>query len=248
MNSQNLRNVLMVSSFGLLLFFVAILPTMYVTHNASGQSVEAVEENKIKLARQVIEAFNTGDVSNVSQFISPDYINHESRSFAVIENSSNIPDQFRDIIKHRTSLKGPEEFIDTIKNLRHAFPDIRHKEQATIAQGDMVVSIINVTGTNTGNFFILPPTGNKVNYEEVHIYRIGEDGKIIEHKAIRDDLTFLAQLGVVGPLSPEYQPVFQALTGVTNSSRLLGSIVIVNPAVIVFWTELCILNAILAIS
>jgi predicted ester cyclase len=219
MNSQNLRGVLIVSSFGLLLFFVAILPTIYVTQNASGQSTEATEENKIKLARQVIEAFNTGNVSNVSKFISPDYINHESQSFAVIANSSNVPDQFRDMIKHRSNLKGPEEFIDTIKNLRHAFPDIRHQEQTTIAQGDMVISIINVTGTNTGNFFILPPTGNKVNYEEVHIYHIGKDGKIVEHNAIRDDLTFLAQLGVVGPLSSRYQPVFQALTGVTNSSR-----------------------------
>ena len=187
--------------------------------NASGQGAEetTTEENNIKLARQVIEAFNTGDVSNVSKFISPNYINHESRGFAGILNTSNIPDQFRDIIKYRSSLKGPDEFIDTVKSLRHAFPDIRHEEQAIISQGDMVVSIVNVTGTNTGNFFILPPTGNKVNYE-VHIYRIGEDGKIVEHKAIRDDLTFLAQLGVVGPLSPKYQPVFRALTGVTNSS------------------------------
>ena len=107
----------------------------------------------------------------------------------------------------------------TLKNLRIAFPDLRHEEQTIITQGDMVVSVINVTGTNTGNFFILPPTGNKINYEAVHIYRIDEDGKIAEHKAIRDDLTFLAQLGVVGPLSSQYQPFFQALTGVTNSSR-----------------------------
>jgi predicted ester cyclase len=209
----------MASSFGLLLFFVAMLPTMYVTHNASEQSVQATKENNIKLARQVIEAFNTGDVSNVSKFISPNYINHESRSFGGILNTSNIPNQYRDIIKYRSSLNGPDEFIDTVKSLRHAFPDIRHEEQAIITQGDMVVSIINVTGTNTGNFFILPPTGNKINYEAVHIYRIGEDRKIVEHKAIRDDLTYLAQLGVVGPLSPKYQPFFQALTGVTNSSR-----------------------------
>ena len=196
----------MASIFGLLLLFVAILPTIYVLQNASGQAgqgeEEATEQNNIKLARQVIEAFNTGDVSNVSQFISPQYFNHESQVDPV-----------------RGQLRGPDEFIDTIKNLRHAFPDIRHEEQAIISQGDMVVSIINVTGTNTGNFFILPPTGNKINYEAVHIYRIGEDGKIVEHKAIRDDLTFLAQLGVVGPLLPKYQPFFQALTGVSNSSR-----------------------------
>jgi hypothetical protein len=78
---------------------------------------------------------------------------------------------------------------------------------------------MNVTGTQTGNFFILPPTGNKISYEAAHIYKIGEDGKIVEHKAIRDDLTFLAQLGVIEASSPEYKPFFQALTGTTNSSR-----------------------------
>jgi predicted ester cyclase len=144
--------------------------------NASGQGTqETTKESNTKLARQAIEAFNTGDVGNVSQFISPQYFNHESQVDPV-----------------RGQLRGPEEFIDTVKNLRLAFPDLRHEEQAIITQGDMVVSIINVTGTNTGNFFILSPTGNKISYEAVHVYRIGEDGKIVEHKAIRDDLTFLA--------------------------------------------------------
>jgi nogalonic acid methyl ester cyclase/aklanonic acid methyl ester cyclase len=203
LRDYDLRRVLMTSTtFGLVLFVAVLLPTTSMVDNASGQGAEATEESNIKVARQVIEAFNTGDVSNVSQFISPQYFNHESQVDPV-----------------RGQLRGPEEFIDTIKNNRIAFPDLRHEEQAIITQGDMVVSIINVTGTNTGNFFILPPTGNKISYEAVHIYRIGEDGKIVEHKAIRDDLTFLAQLGVVGPLSPEYQPFFQVLTGVTNSSR-----------------------------
>ena len=189
--------------FGLVLFVAVLLPTTFMVDNASGQGAEeTTEENNTKLARQVIEAFNTGDVSNVSQFISPQYFNHESQVDPV-----------------RGQLRGPEEFIDTVKNLRLAFPDLRHEEQEIITQDDMVVSIINVTGTNTGNFFILPATGNKISYEAVHIYRIGEDGKIVKHKAIRDDLTFLAQLGVVGPTSPEYQPFFQTLTsGATNSS------------------------------
>jgi predicted ester cyclase len=43
-----------------------------------------------------------------------------------------------------------------------ALPELRHHEEAIIAQGDMVVSILNVTGTYTGNFFILPPTGNEI--------------------------------------------------------------------------------------
>ena len=172
-----------------------------ISINVSGQ-VTTREEDNINAARQVIEAFNTGDVSNVSQFISQQYFNHESQVDPV-----------------RGKLRGPEEFIDTVNNLRTAFPNLRHEEQTVIAQGDMVISIINVTGTHTGNFFILPPTGKNISYEAVHIYRVGEDGKIVEHRAIRDDLTFLAQLKVVGPSLPEYEPFFQALTGTSNSSR-----------------------------
>ena len=171
---------------------------MSAIESASGQNTELTE---VKAARQVIYAFNTGDLSNVSEFISPQYFNRESQVDPV-----------------RGQLRGPSEFIDTVENLRTAFPDLRHHDEAIISQDDMVVSILNVTGTHTGNFFILPPTGNEISYEAVHLYRVGEDGKIVEHKAIRDDLTFLAQLGVIEPSSPEYVPFFQALTGTTANS------------------------------
>jgi predicted ester cyclase len=185
---------------GLLLLVIAC-PICDIT-NVLAQSTE---ENNINAARRVAEAFNTGNVSNVSEFISPQYFNHESQVDPV-----------------RGQLRGPEEFIDTVKNLRIAFPNLRHEEQEIIAQGNTVISLLNVTGTNTGNFFILPPTGKNISYEAVHIYRIGEDGKIVEHKAIRDDLTFLAQLGVIRPSSAEYETFFQALTGTTNTTNSSG--------------------------
>ena len=163
----------------------------------SGQSAKEIEN--INTAREVINAFNTGNVSNVSSFISEQYFNHESQIDPV-----------------RGQLRGPTEFIDTIKNNRIAFPDLRHNEDQIIAQDDIVVSVINVTGTHTGNFFILPPTGNEISYDATHVYRIGQDGRIVEHKAIRDDLTFLAQLDIIGPTSPEFAPFFEILTGTGN--------------------------------
>ena len=36
-------------------------------------------EANIKIVRQVFEAFNTGDISKVNEFISEQYLNHESR-------------------------------------------------------------------------------------------------------------------------------------------------------------------------
>jgi len=184
------------------LLLLVTLPSTLKLNDVSGQSTE---EDNINTVRQVAEAFNTGNVSNVSEFISPQYFNHESQVDPV-----------------RGQLRGPEEFIDTVENLRIAFPNLRHEEQSIIAQGDTVISVLNVTGTNTGNFFILPPTGKNISYEAVHIYRIGEDGKIVEHKAIRDDLTFLAQLGVVRPSSADYEPFFQALTGKINTINSSG--------------------------
>ncbi len=146
-------------------------------------------QENIRIVRRVIEAFNTGDTSNVHDFVSPDYLNRESQ-------------KAKD--SYRSQLRGPEEFIDTIKNLRSAFPDLHYEEQEIISQDDKVVFIGIVTGTHTGSFFFIPPTGNKISYEAVHVHTIGKDGKIIEHRAIRDDLKFMLQLGLVKAISPEY--------------------------------------------
>ena len=81
-----------------------------------------------------------------------------------------------------------------------------------IAARDKVAVVARVTGKHTGNFFVIPPSGNRISYQAVHIFRIGEDGKIVEHKAIRDDLSLMVQLGVVGPKS-EYESLFQAWKG-----------------------------------
>jgi steroid delta-isomerase-like uncharacterized protein len=151
-------------------------------------------QEHIKTVRRAIEAFNTGDITNVHEIISSDYINKESQ---------------RAKDSYRSQLRGPEEFIDTIKNLRGAFPDLHYEEQEIISQDNKVVFIANVTGTHTGNFFFVPPTGNQISYEAVHIHTIDSDGKIVEHRAIRDDLKFMLQLGLVKAGSVEYERFFK---------------------------------------
>jgi steroid delta-isomerase-like uncharacterized protein len=158
----------------------------------------SIHEN-IKAVRRAIEAFNTGDTSKVYEFISADYVNRESQS---------AKDSYR------SKLRGPKEFVDTIKNLRSAFPDLHYEESEIISQGNKVIFVGNVTGTHRGNFFFIPPTGNTISYEAVHIHTIGDDGKIVEHRAIRDDLKFMMQLGLVKPISSEYEAYFKGWKGV----------------------------------
>lgn len=151
-------------------------------------------QDHIKTVRRAIEAFNTGNITNVHEIISSDYVNRESQ---------------RAKDSYRSHLRGPDEFIDTIKNLRGAFPDLHYEEQEIISQDNKVVFIANVTGTHTGNFFFVPPTGNKISYEAVHIHTMDSDGKILEHRAIRDDLKFMLQLGLIKADSPEYERFFK---------------------------------------
>jgi hypothetical protein len=69
------------------------------------------ETTGIRVVREALEALNTGDVSRVHEFISPEYFNHESQVDPV-----------------RSKLRGPEEFIDTVKNLRSTFADLHYEE------------------------------------------------------------------------------------------------------------------------
>src|ERR671918_2011909 len=87
-----------------------IVPSVQTSNELFGQGV--TEEDGIKAARQVIDAFNTGNVGNVSDFISEQYFNVESQIDPV-----------------RGQLRGPTEFIDTVENNRIAFPDLRHNEE-----------------------------------------------------------------------------------------------------------------------
>lgn len=50
-----------------------------------------------------------------------------------------------------------------------------------------------------------------------YIHRIGIDRKILEHKAIRDDLPHMIQLGLVGLTSTQYEPLFKAGKGLKSS-------------------------------
>jgi predicted ester cyclase len=159
---------------------------------------QQTEEKNLKIVRRSIEALNTGDVTKVSEFIHPNYFDRDSQS-----------------IPGREKLRGPEAFVDTVKKLRVALSELYYKEQEIIASNDKVVSIMIVTGKHTGDLFGIPPTGNNFSYQAAHFYTIADD-KLVEHKAFRDDLSFMIQLGVIGAASPQYEPIINAWKGMMN--------------------------------
>jgi predicted ester cyclase len=74
-----------------------------------------------------------------------------------------------------------------------AFPDLTLTEAHTIAQGDIAVVRWTAKGTSEGNFMMLPPTGEVVEFTGVSMYRI-EDGLIAEIWDTRNTLGIMKQL------------------------------------------------------
>jgi len=140
------------------------------------------------LVKRAIEILNTGDLSRVSEFINRDYFNHESQ---------------RDPV--RSKMRGPEKFTDAVKNIRRTITYLHYEEVETLTSHDNVISVVTVTGKHTVTFFdFIPATDNNISYKAVHIHTIG-DGKIVEHRAIRDDLALMYQLGVVKASLAQYE-------------------------------------------
>jgi predicted ester cyclase len=83
-----------------------------------------------------------------------------------------------------------------LEGQRAAFPDWKITIGELIAEGDLVVSTLTVTGTHRGKFRSIEPTGKSVNFTGVHIKRV-RNGKIIEMWHRPDFLRLLMQIGAV---------------------------------------------------
>jgi steroid delta-isomerase-like uncharacterized protein len=77
-----------------------------------------------------------------------------------------------------------------------AFPDLERTIEDLVAEGDRVVARWTATGTNTGPFQGMPPTGNFARSSGITIFRIA-DGRIVEEWSESDMLGLLTQLGAL---------------------------------------------------
>ena len=131
--------------------------------------------NKEIIRRYIDEVENTGDVSNIHDFIDEKYTE-------VYEGE-----------RHEIGIKGA---IDHILGVRRVFPDLKLTIRHQISEDDWVVSVYSVTGTFMNEWFDMKPTGEPITFTGVNVDRI-KDGKIIEHGGAADLFEPLFKAGVV---------------------------------------------------
>ena len=134
------------------------------------------EVNKTQYCRTLEEVFNQGNLALIDELVAPDFLNYE------------VPPGMNN--------RGPDSTRQVVKMLRTAFPDLHFTIEDLVAEGDTVAGRVTMSGTHLGPFQGIPPTGRSFQQAHMHFVRF-RDGKAIEHRAVRDDLGMMRQLGLI---------------------------------------------------
>ena len=134
----------------------------------------SIEKNK-KIVKRYQEIYNNNDLDALTEVVSEDLLTPR-----IMEG---IPTGIEGAkAAHRIMLAG--------------FPDYQTIIDELLAEGDKVAARITMSGTNTGSFMGIPPTGKHVSFTGIYIARI-DNGKIVEHWGEEDGVSLLQQLGAL---------------------------------------------------
>lgn len=131
--------------------------------------------NETIYRRLIDEGFNQGHLAVVDELVAADSREHQRGSGDGVEGTRN-----------------------TIKYLRSAFPDFTITIDELVVAGDKVWARQRGGGTNSGSFAGRPATGRVAFTDVIDVVRI-QDGKIVEHWGVPDQLGMMMQLGHVSP-------------------------------------------------
>lgn len=136
----------------------------------------SVNENIQLVRRWFQEVWNEGRVETVYELFSADGVARGQRGA-------------------EAEIRGPEEFIKFVKEIRGAFPDIKVEVEDIFGADDKVVMRWSATMTHTGDALGMAPSGRSVRSRGITIARL-VDGQVVEGWDNWDQLGMLVQIGV----------------------------------------------------
>jgi steroid delta-isomerase-like uncharacterized protein len=146
-------------------------------HAVLGRKLPSIdaEANKQLVKRFYEEVWGRGNGAFAEQVFAPDYVRHDLRPTEASPGAS-----------------GQAGIAEAFRN---AFPDLEWRVDLLLGESDLVAARWTATGTNSGEWGSVPPTGRRVEFSGVNIFRFGDDGMVVEIWNHRDDLGLMQQLG-----------------------------------------------------
>ena len=134
-----------------------------------------MKTNKDLAHRIVDEMWNQGRLEVIDELFASSYVNH--------------------VVGYPAPLEGPEAFRGMVAMYREALPDMRESIEELHESGDRLIMRWNVVATHRGMCMGVPPTGRKITFSGVTIFRIA-DGQVQEEWCYWDLPAFTKQLGL----------------------------------------------------
>jgi steroid delta-isomerase-like uncharacterized protein len=135
-----------------------------------------LQANARLVERYFEEVWNQGKVEVLDALLTSDYLNH----------SPGLPDP----------QPGPEGLKPIVLMMREGIPDLHYTIEDMVVAADRVAAFVRMTGTHTGSFFGIEPTGRAIDVRQMQIEWI-RDGRICQHWRVTEDLKLMRQLGVI---------------------------------------------------
>ena len=137
-------------------------------------TMDPLEANRQLMVSINEEIWNQGNLDQIDERYANDYVRHEAG--------------------YPAELAGAAGLKVFIQNLRAGFPDWSCTVEDTLAAGDEVMVRYLCSGTHTGEWNGLPPTGKPIQFQSIIVHRIA-DGKVVEDWSEYDSLGWMQQLG-----------------------------------------------------
>jgi predicted ester cyclase len=134
------------------------------------------ESNKALVRHYIEEVLNAGVYERLEEFIGPEYVNRTAGT------------------------RGPEGYRQNHLRWRAGFPDFHITIEDIVAEGDIVAIHMIWSGTHTGEFRGIAPTGRRAAWASTQFRRIAH-GMVVEGWGVTDYWRLLQELGVAPNLA-----------------------------------------------
>lgn len=125
----------------------------------------------------VEQVINRGDFSAYSTLVAPNLVDHDVFPGEEEGTYDSLP--------------------QVVQDIRTAMPDIRFQYEDGVVAGDRHWARFTASGTMTGPLLGRAPTNKHAVWSEMHVARVDEQGRMVEHWGVGDELRRMAELGLI---------------------------------------------------
>jgi predicted ester cyclase len=138
----------------------------------------SLEEQNTAVLKAVMQSWNDGTFLQASaKLIAPGFVRH-------------------DLAEVFPNVSGIRGVVDSNRMLSTSFAELHLEPVQFVAAGDRVCVHFVGSGVHRGELLGIPPTGQKVTWHGINIYRLA-NGQIVETWQLADNLGLLRQIGAV---------------------------------------------------